>query len=722
MSNGDDTVTHPNSGEEMTAPEDRDAQDQYHPIDTPDYTPPPDYGGYYYPSDTGPETQDYDTFVNGTRDIEVYTRWVLAIDRDAIERHATHWRRVSQMLADARAQLEERRSALAEAWGGDAAAVFLDHIDNTKRSAEDWTAGAANNASLLDGVVEQVDFAKEYMPIFATHYYNMVNEWQNRDTDKMLVNNPSSPGWTVDEAVLAPGDDQFRAPLPTTTGMVPPLIGGNTTLISGSKAAGEARIRELYQPHGANIVNLLAGEYVQDHYYVDQPPRFRGPTELTPQVQEGPIRQDNTSYLPAPRSGGVTAPPTYPPPGFGGFDPAVVNPPPTGGGGDLAGLPPIGTAPPVMPPGPVLPPPGGPAPPIGTLPPPMMPPGTLPPGGALPPPRPPVPPGGFRPPIPPAAPPRPGPVPLGGLRPPAAPLPPGGGRPPVALSGARPPAPLAGARPPVPPGGLRPGAVPPGGLRPGAVPPGGLRPGAVPPGGLRPGAVPPGGARPGAVPPGVRPGAVPGGAVPPAGARSGPAPLGAARPGPVPLGAARPGAVPRPGLAGPGGVPRPTQGGPTLPGATTQTRPPNPRAAVLAAAGRGAPQPGVAQSPGAPATQRPGGPGSRTSTPAGMQPRLGRPGQPSVTAQRGSPTLSGTVGAAAASRGTGPGSGGRRPAAGRQLPGGGDEERRRGPAAATAEPDDPDRDPFEVPRASGVVESTEPAPPAPHGKPIEPAG
>jgi uncharacterized protein YukE len=708
----DGRITHPDSGRQMDDPGDQDPGDYYNPIERPDYQPPPD--DYYVPYYPGPETADYDTFRDGVHDIEVYTRWMLAIDPEAIRNHATHWRRVNSMLSEAAEMLKERRGKLAEAWGGEASQVFLDHVDDTHRSSVDWSGGAGNNAALLEGAAGEVEEARRFMFIFANHYYEMVSAWQNRDGDELVVNDPRAPGWTVDVPVVGQEGDPGTIKLTTA--------GGNP----------ESQMREMYHPVAANVVNLLASQYVDNHYYVDQPPRFRGPTELTPDrgaVTGGPPQ---ASYLPPPSTGGVTPPPTFPPPGFGGFDPGTVAPPPPppGGGGDIAGGPPVGTLPPpvVTPPGPGLPPPGP-----GPGGPPIFPGPVMPPGGNIPPVRPPVapPPPGIRPPT--APPPvRPGPAPIGSLRPPPPPAAPPGGRPPPALSG-RPPVPPGGIRPgTVPPGGLRPGAVPPGGVRPGAVPPGGVRPGAVPPGGVRPGAVPPGGVRPGAVPPGgvrpgalppgarpgtapagtrpgavppgTRPGAVPPGATPPAGQRPGPAPLGTNRPGPAPLGTVRPGGA-RPGVTAPTPV-RPTQGAPTLPGATAP-RPTRPdlRTSIVAAAGRAGRMPGPVPTPPASSV-------GRTAAPAGGA-RLSRPSQP-VTAQRGGPTLAGAARTGpAATRG---------PAGGRGPASGADQERRHLAAGQSDEADEPDRDPWAVPRPTGLIQGGGPDQPAAHGKPIEPTG
>ncbi|HEY8473812.1 MAG TPA: hypothetical protein VIL37_14415, partial [Natronosporangium sp.] len=307
MTDTEDTVIHPESGMEIPAPETRDPDDYYNPIELPDYRPPdPNIPVPYVP---GPETDDYETFREGRRDIEVYTRWMLSIDPEAIRKHANHWHRVNSMLLDVAEMLEKRRAKLADAWSGEAAQVFLEHVDNTHRSTLDWSGGAYNNATLLEGLIDDVEFARDHMFIFANHYYDMVSAWQNRDGDELIVNDPRAPGWTVDTPPVASQE------------------GANTiTLRASDPVPPETRIKEMYQPIAANVMNLLASRYVDSHYYVDQPPRFRGPLELAPDRDVPPMSTDRTTYR-QPPIGDPPAPPDLRP-----YDPIEPLPPPDDGG------------------------------------------------------------------------------------------------------------------------------------------------------------------------------------------------------------------------------------------------------------------------------------------------------------------------------------------------------------------------------------------------------
>jgi uncharacterized protein YukE len=707
MGHPDETVTNPYSGDQQSTPG-TETGDQYAPIDNlPDAPPPVEVTRYVNVPSPAPHEADYEAHTD-RHNIDVYARWIYGINKESIRGHATHWRHLSQLLQDATEQLQRRRDALAQAWGGDAAAVFLREVDGAKTSTSEWSGGATNNAALLDGLAEDVDFSQEHMGIFYRHYSDMLTAWRGRSEDQMLIRDPAAPGWTAQEPVLAGGDTAITNPLigaisdpiGTITGNREVTPGPGELLVSGSKEAGERLIQQRYQEHAANIVKLMANSYVDRHYYVDQPRRYQGPTVLAADegvVGPGPV---GGNYQGTPPSPGAVYPPSFPPPGFGGFQPA---PPGGGGGGELQLLPPVGPQPPLPPP-----PPGGVLPPPGAPPPPFAPPVIPPPVGAPPPPGAPLPPPVRPPGLP--TPPR-GPVNLGGIRPPAVPPP---ARPPVQLGGVRPPGAMPpGIRPaPVPPGGIRPpgGALRPplpgGGLRPpGAVPPG-IRPAPVTPGGMRPAPVPPGARPPGAVrpgpvpaggapPAGTRPAPLPPGARPPAGAppgaRPGPAPLGTTRPGgPVPLGTIRPGvgtppAAPRPGVTAPGGVPRPVQGSPALPGATSGSQ------LGGAAGGRAAPQPGAPS-------------------------RLTGAGQPVV--QRGGPTL---PGATAGRTGQPGGPRGTSPATGRPSSRLDDQGRQRPPADADETAADP-ADPWSTPRPAGLIESSEPERPAQQGKPIEPTG
>jgi hypothetical protein len=308
------TVEHPDSGEQIVLPGSETDERYRHATDRPDdaqYRASDGREYSYHPhmgdADDGEVSQDGDVVEDAggyfaydpqRRNIDVYWGWVSNMSNEATNQHSTYWRRVSTALRAASDTLRTRANTLAETWQGEASTSYLSQIGATLYSLDEWDRISSENAWRLATLATQIEQAQSELGQLYRYYYatiSILEQWPTfRTADsptELPIYDPQNVDWhsrtdSVPNATeIMPilnydGSYEFHGDQPD-----------NVILISPYLPEGKQQIQQLYHNRAAQIIQELADEYVNAHYYAfEEGRRFQGPIALNPSPGGQPIQ------------------------------------------------------------------------------------------------------------------------------------------------------------------------------------------------------------------------------------------------------------------------------------------------------------------------------------------------------------------------------------------------------------------------------------------------